>query len=164
MIFTDKIMIIDFLKIDMWSYEEVGMEIFQCITENFKKLQKKRTIVTIIIMTSSLTCYPVDGDNRDFFVVAYSIDHEKSLMIQLIIKLTIIIPTLYISYLGNCFIFSVVFVLDDLSSHLLMIREKIKSISRIYGEDDNLLYCDTYQKNVNVILTKCILEHNHILR
>lgn len=153
------------LKKEMWSFENINRKVSQKIARNFKKLQGQRFFITAFTMSAIVSCFPISGDYREFMIIAYIIEDEKyHRTIQSILLFLVIIPILYCVYIVNSIIFTTCFIMYDLSSHILLIREKLKSIKSTYGEKNDLFYSGIYQRNIKEILGQCIAEHVRILR
>lgn len=147
----------------MWSFETFDRGISNQISEMYKKLQRIRVILTIFIFITIIFCFPVSGDYRDFLVLLHSFQ-KGGIFYNIVIAPICILSTFYFCLLMIHIIFVIVFTLIDLTSYVLMIREKLRLITTTYDENEKLIYCGTYQSYVNKIMVECIHQHVLLLR
>lgn len=158
--------VLEKLKEKMWNSENFDTKVSEQISENYKKLQRTRVIVTMFTMITYMLCFPLSRDFREFQMFLYCIDEDGIVYktIHILMVLIAMSHIIYFSFLFNNLVFLFAFTMTDMKSHIFMIRRKLELISLTYDEKPNISNCWYYQKYVHETLAECISQHVLLLR
>ncbi|XP_045479806.1 uncharacterized protein LOC123684556 [Harmonia axyridis] len=148
----------------LWPYDELGPEVLEQIKKKNKLLQTTRVIITVKILLIGVICVPLSGDNGELTVFStIKGDMDMPIITYLALSIMTALVKLYLSYAIVCVNYLMLFVINDVTSHILLVRKKLELINELYGVEDENYYDESYQKYVNETLRNCIDQHNIIL-
>ncbi|XP_045479802.1 uncharacterized protein LOC123684553 [Harmonia axyridis] len=149
----------------LWPYNELGPEVLVRIQKKIKLFQKIRIILTVYSMLTSCFCIPLSGDNGEFTVFSYiQGDIVMPRIVYLAISIMMVFGKLYMTNAIISMNSLTLFTINDIASHMLLLRKKLQSISKQYGKKDENYYDESYQRNIQKILKKCIFQHAIIVK